>query len=161
MSNLLNTHELLMEAARSESSKADNVYEDDVESGFEDMWAELPELSAPLVYTEDAVPIFGIEGNIVVEYDSLSKYMESSNIKDVVEAIEKLKEHYNLDDLGIVVESYDTAVEVLEEAKKIGSKCTDKSGLIKIKTSTNLLKSIKDRGIKIFRKKGLKKGKKK
>lgn len=159
--NLLNTHELLMEAARTESSMVDNVCEDDIEAGFEDMWADLPELSAPLVYTEDAVPIFGIEGAIVVEYDSLSKYMESSNIKDVVEAITKLKEHYNLDDLSIVVESYDTASAVLEEAKKISSKSLDKSGLNKIKTSADLIKGIKERGIKVFRKKGLKKGKKK
>lgn len=159
MSNLLNTHELLMEAMRTESSKVNSVREDDVEAGFENMWAELPELSAPLVYTEDAVPIFGIEGAIVVEYDSLSKYMESSNIKDVVEAITKLKEHYNLDDLSIVVESYDTAYKVFKEAIEISSKSLDKSGLNRIKTSANLIKGIKERGIKVFRKKGLEKGK--
>lgn len=160
-----NVHTLLMEAARSELSAADNIAEDDVESSFEQMWANMPELKDTLFYTEEQVPVFRIGGEAepitVVEFDSLAKYMESNNVTDVVDALNKLREYYELDELSIAVESYDEASEVLEEAKVLGHKAGNKVGLAKIKASTELIKDLKEKEIKIFKQKGKKKGKKK
>lgn len=163
MSLLNNTHQILVEASKSELCMADNIFEDDIECSFENTWKDLPELSRPLMYTEEQVPVFGIdEGAIVVEYDNLAKYMESNNITDIVEALNSLNEYYNLGQpIGIVVESYDSAVEVVEEAKKLNQKAAEKSGLAKVKSSTNLIKDLKEKGIKVWKQKGIKKGKKK
>lgn len=166
MSLLNNAHQILVEASKSELCMADNILEDDIECSFEDTWKDLPELSQPLMYTEEQVPVFGIgegaERAIVVEYDNLAKYMESNNITDIVEALNSLKEHYNLEQpIGIVVESYDSAVEVVEEAKKLNQKAAEKSGLAKVKSSTDLIRDLKEKGVKIWKQKGIKKGKKK
>lgn len=161
---LINTHHLLAEAARAELNTADNIYEDEIETTFEDMWSDLPELNQPLEYTAEAVTVFGIpngaEKAIVVEYESLAKFMEFNNIDNVVEALDSLKEYYNLDDIGVVVESYDSAVVVMEEAKKLNQKAAEKSGLAKVKSSTDLLRDLKDQGVKVWKQIGKKKGKK-
>lgn len=165
MSLLNNAHQILVEASKSECCMADNIMEDAIESSFEDTWKDLPELSQPLMYTEEQVPVFGIgdgaERAIVVEYDNLAKYMESNNIEDIVEALDRLKEHYALEQpIGIVVESYDSAVEVVEEAKKLNQKAAEKSGLAKVKSSTDLINKLKEKGVKVWKQRGIKKGKK-
>lgn len=166
MNLLSNTHQLLVEACKSELCMADNIMEDDIESSFEDTWKDMPELSQPLMYTEEQVPVFGIgegaERAIVVEYDNLAKYMVSNNIEDVVEALDRLKEHYNFEQpIELVVESYDSAVEVVEEAKKLNQKAAEKTGLAKVKSSTDLIRDLKEKGVKVWKQKGIRKGKKK
>lgn len=160
-----NTHHILIEACKSEACRADDILEDVIESSFEDTWADLPMLNQPIIYTEEQVPIFGIgegaERAIVVEHDNLAKYMESNNVTDVVEALDRLKEYYSLDSLDIVIESYDSAVEVVEEAKKLNQKAAEKSGLAKVKSSTDLLRDLKEKGVKVWKQCGIKKSKKK
>lgn len=160
----LNTHRLLMEAAETELTAVDSIFEDEIESTFEDIWAGLPELSEPINYTVEAVNVFGIGENdtraIVVEYDELAKYMMSNNITNIIEALENISTHYNIDDLGIVIESYDDAVIVIEEAKKAKS-AGNKNALKQVKASTDFISKLKEKGIKVWKKKGLKKGKKK
>lgn len=159
-----NAHHLLMEAAQCELATSDNVFEDEIETSFEDIWADLPELKDDIPYNEDAVLVLRTESADEVftyaEYDNLAKYMEFSNITDVVEALDMLKEHYGLEDLGIAVDSYDEACDVMKEAKVLG-KAGEKLGLAKVSSSINLIKDLKNKGIKIFKKKGEKKGKKK
>lgn len=161
--SLFNTHDLLAEAARAQIITADNFDQDEIETGFEGMWADLPELNQPLEYTAEAVSVFGIpngdEKAIVVEYDNLAKFMEFNNIDNVVEALDSLKEYYNLDDIGIVVESYDSAVVVMEEAKKLNQKAAEKSGLAKVKSSTDLLRDLKTKGVKVWKRSSKKTGK--
>lgn len=153
----------LLEASRTEASLADNLYDDDIEATFESCYKELPEVDQPF-YSEEAVPVFGgADGAVIVEADNLARYMESNNITDVAQALSNLAEHYNQDprNMVVMVESEDEAREVVEEAKSLAQKMADRSKLVKVKSSTDFLRDLKVKGIRVAKKKSKKKGKKK
>lgn len=158
---------VLAEAAKSELSSVESIREDAIESKFETVYAEMDELSEDLMYAEDAIPIFGVNGVPVVEYDMLAKFMESNDIEDVEEAVNRLKEHYDLDTLVVAVESYDVASTAMIEAKMLNRPTTYKRGLIHMEAQMTLFDKLKKKGIPMLKKKpkkpifGKKKAKKK
>lgn len=157
------THYVLSEAAKSELSSVESIREDAVESKFESTYAEMDELPENLMYAEDAIPIFNVNGTPVVEHDMLAKFMECNDIEDVEEAVDRLKEYYEIDNLAVAVESYDAASDAMNEAKMLNRPTTYKRGLMQMEAQMTLFDKLKQKGIPMFKKKAKKKpvGKKK
>jgi hypothetical protein len=148
------THFLLTEAARTELSITENVTVDDVSSTYESAYRHIPALpDGIVVYSEETVPVFALEEGsrrAVVEEDTLAKFMGHNNITDVLDALDRLKEYYQLESLDIVIESESEAAETLEEAKKMKAGGSS-AGLKKIKATTKTMDTLKKKGVKLWK----------
>ena len=149
-----NPAEVIAEASMADMA-ASNILVESAADEFARECDSLSTLGADVVfYTEEVVPIFDAgNGVAVVEMDNLVKFMESSNIEDVGEAIDRLAEHYDIDprNLGIVVEDADTIDDAISEAK-VNAKHGDKKKLGVVAKAGDLIKDLKDKGVKIFKK---------
>lgn len=150
-------HYVLSEAAKSELSSVESIREDAVEHKFESAYTEMDELPEELMYAEDAIPIFNVNGTAVVEHDMLAKFMECNYIEDVEEAVDRLREYYNIDTLAVAVDSYDTASAAMSEAKMLNRTTPYKKGLVQMEAQMTLFDKLKKKGIPMFKKKNKKK----
>lgn len=156
-----NIFEIISEAAKAETVFADNIFEDDIMAEFGNVYKEMEEVD--YVYTVESVPVFDAgDGNYFIEADSVAKLMEASD-DDISSTLDNIAEHYDIPvtSIGIVFESDDYAEEVLEEAKKHKAKAGDLSKFAPIKATTKVAEELKEKGVKLFKKKGKKSSKKK
>ena len=160
---LKDPYDILTEACKSECGECDDLIEDEVEQELEDEYEEVEELEDDIEYNEDMVPVIqqDIEegSRYLVEMDVLAKYMISSKEEDPAEALKRIAEANSLEpsSMCIVIESDDYARELIEEAKTTKKKTGSKFKLNKIASSSKLLKHIKNKGIKVLKKKSKKK----
>lgn len=109
-------------------------------------------------YVADMIPVKIDESTneTYMEYDNVSKFMESNNITEIDEAMQKICEHYNESNPNI---TYKNSVLVIESKKSIIKNLKDAD--VKSKAKVNkTLKDIKNKGIKIACKKDVEECKK-
>lgn len=160
-----NPAEIIIEAGNLDLETSGNIMIETAANEFTAECSEIPTLEEDAVfYTEEVVPVFGVNKvtgiKAVVELESVVKFMNSNDIEDIADAVTKIAEHYELNatDLGIVIESNEELEETVQEAK-VAAKKGLKKALGKVGDAANALKDIKNKGIKVFKKKPNKKKK--
>lgn len=149
-----------------ESSKTENFITEDTDfaTNIVDIRSKLsniPELKSQLIYTAEAVNVFGIEeGNFLcIEADSILKYMESANIPiaNIKEAVLNVLNVNHLDvenfseDVKIVIDSdavIDKAINEAKQVKSISSKPFDR-----LKNMGMLIDLIEKSGLGLIKRK--------
>lgn len=160
MSLFNNPTDVIIEAGNMDLASANNVLIESSANDFRSTYTALPTLEeGTIVYTEEAVPVFAYNNMAVVELENVVKFMESAEIENVEEAVRMIAEHYGIKELGVVIESDEELGIAIEEAKSAAKKGDMKNGK-KLEVASNMLKDLKDKGLKIF-KKPKKKSKKK
>lgn len=157
--------QLMMESCKSEcgATKTEIEVDEDFDE-LEDEVESCKEYAGDIEYAADYVPVLALESDGIpmyaVELDTLNKYMESAEIDDIREALENVAECNNLSmgDMYLMIEDGDTISEAIQEAKsskKISSK--------KIKSSAGLefFKDLKNKKVKVIKKKSKSKKRKK
>lgn len=157
MSTLMKTPlDILKEAAESETFSVTDMIKDQIKAEFKDTYAEITTVEENVKYRPEMIPVFEStdKSTYYVEMDNVVKYMKSSGVKDIEEALYDIAECNNLssDNMTILIESDDWAMSVLEEASK-AKKADGKDPMDIIKKSTGLIKNLKKKGIKLAKKK--------
>jgi len=153
---------ILFEAALNEDFELDDAEVSADASDIEYALDDLEDLEEDIHYTEEMVNVIGSEHNgepvCLVEMENLAKYMCSNQIRDFSEALENIAKvnQVPLEEMAVVIESHDTILSALNEAKKAKKLIPDKLG--KIKDTASILKVMKTKGIKVLMRKS--KGKK-
>lgn len=159
-----NRYGLMFQAANAESF----VHEDadlnlDV-SNIQRVLENLDELDNDINYTAEMVNVIGDvqdsgEMIFMVEMENLQKYMESAEIEDVSEALWNIAEcnNINVTNMCVVIESEDTIMHALNEAKKARKVVPGK--MKQIKNTADILDMMVTKGIKVAKRKS-KSGKK-
>lgn len=82
------------------------------------------ELTSNLYYSESYVPVFKLEEGYVIEYDMLSKYMNSNDITSIKEAMENIcKENsITIEETSLLIESEDSLMNSIQEAQSSDKK---------------------------------------
>ncbi len=149
--------DILQEAASSENFTITDMMRDALKDEFSDTYADITTVEEAINYAPQMIPVFEASDKSAyyVEMDNVVKYMRSANVKDINDALYDIAEANDLsaDSMTILIESSDWAFAVLEEAEK-ADKAGDKSKMEKIKKSTQLLKKLKEKNIKVAKKKG-------
>lgn len=151
-----NTTELLQEACECDDCNIEDIYDEDEEEELDNEYDDIDDLEDDIIYTEEMVNIIQVSensylGNInVIEYDNLNKLMESKSI-DAKEAVDKICEYYNIDiaNTYVLIESMESTKESLQEACNKG-----KGAKKKVAKS---IKELKEKGVKLLKKKDKKK----
>ena len=165
MSLFSNPAQVIIEAGNMDLETSNNIVIESAANEFSEISSEIPTLEeGTIFYTAEVVPVFeaaektGVKG--VVELESVVKFMESNDIDDIVDAVERIAEHYNLEgsDLGVVIESTEELEEIVQEAKAAAKKGMNKK-LVDVGGAAKMLKNIKNKGVKIFKKDSSKKKK--
>lgn len=164
--------DVIIEAANLDMKSAGDISLESAISAYNTEYDSIPTLEEGIIsYTEEVVPVFGYNDMAVVELESVVKFMESQNIEDIETAMKMIAEHYEIEDLGIVIESDckckekddddddDDFEDDFEEscANRNKNKATKKE----LKVATESLISLKNKGFKLFKKPDKKKAKKK
>ena len=158
-----NAFEIISEASKCDSFNTNSIFTDDVTTEFEDLFVNLAEVDEDeIIYPLDSIPVLQCasckEAAYFVEMDILGKFMSSNGVEDIAEAMQMIADHneISLDEMAVLVESEDVALELLEEAKKSKKKIGDHKKLTDISNTTNILKLVKTKGIKVAKKKSKK-----
>lgn len=146
--------QIFAEAAKTESFNTDNIFTSDVLADFEDTYKELRTISIDdIFYPAQSVPVMQVkkvtEGvQYCVEMDMLAKYMKSSGITNIKEALENVCEanEISIEECALVVESEDYARQVVEEAKG------NKKKLKAVSDDSFLIKNMHNNSIKVRKK---------
>lgn len=137
----------------------DEEMEDEYEGEILDDYDDFEELEESITYTEEMVNIIAQPTSsgqrYLMEYDSLAKYMVSSDTTDIEEAMKKVCESNNIlfEDTCLLVESKQDMVEYLAEAKTKKRSKVKVNLNKKLKTTANFFKTVKNKGIKVVKKK--------
>lgn len=156
-------YRIITEAMKDETCITKSIFDDEIEADFDCIFGDIEDLEDP-VYAEESVALFKQDdGTVVVETDNLGKFMASNDITDIVEAVTRLAEYYDIpiNQMGVLFESYDYSRELLDEAKAYKVKTGDVKRLNLIKSTNKLAKDLQAKGIKVFKKSGKKKPKNK
>lgn len=147
--------DIIAEAGNLDLGTTENIL---TESAINDFAAEVHNIptieEGYLQYSEEVVPVFEYAGGAVVELDNLVKFMESNNIEEVTDALNRLGEHYNIDpeSIGVVIESDEELGEVLEEAKKIKDPMIKGKKTGVLNSARETLEKLKNSSVKLFKK---------
>lgn len=164
MSNIFkNTIDILSEAActddcmtNTDDPNLDDEYSEEILSEYDDY----DELDDDTNCTDEMVNVLADEKNnrYLIEYDNLAKFMESAGITDPKEAMERVCEcnSINFADTYLVLESQQSMAEMIDEAKAKLSDKAKKRVSNKLKSSAKFLKDVKNKGIKVLKKKNKK-----
>ena len=151
-------YEILIEACKSECGECNDLIEDEVRQEIEDEYVEIEELEDDIEYNEDMVPVIQQEVEegfrYLVEMDNLAKFMDSVEEEDPEEALKRIADANELEEatMCIVVESDQYIQQLISEAKT-ANKAGSKVKLGKLSASAKLLKNLKNKGIKVLKKK--------
>lgn len=152
-----NAAEIIAESAELDLQvmAASNILTEEVTNNFLAETKNIPTMEDGfLVYTEEVVPIFEYKDMAVVELDNLYKFMESSGLESVTDALNALGEHYNLDpqNICVVIESDEELYEALEETKKSTGLGIKEKKLGVMSKATETIFGLKDAGVKLLKK---------
>lgn len=123
---------------------------------FSDALSGIPTIATEMAYSVESLPILTetVDGEkcYMIEHDILTKFMESYGMEDPVEAHKYICEHYGLNtsSLIVVIESDAINEGVAKRAKK-----TKNLGLMASYTKT--IKDLKNKGIRMAKKKNKRK----
>jgi hypothetical protein len=157
------TFSLISEACKTEESDCDDLYDDSVLSDLDGEIEDIDDVEeSELRYTEEMVTVIesADKSQYFIETDNLSKYMISQNIIDVSEAISNICNANSIEEskICLVIESEDDLHDIIKEARATSKGSTIKSKKLGMaRDTTAFLKNIKNKGIKIAKKKSKKK----
>ena len=156
----MNVLKILSSITESDIDDNDDLEITDVESELNDEYDDddVDELDddEDIEYTEEMVHVFGRKnGQYLVEADLLAKYMVSSNIKSVKEAIGNIAKCNSIDasKIGLLIESSDYVSNLISEAKCMKTDKSKKKLLEEGSSTAKFLKNVKTEGIKVVKKK--------
>jgi len=155
--------DILNEASDCEACSNEEL---ELDGELEDEYDDVEELEDDIEYTEEMVNVILQESNsqtkYLIEYDNLCKLMESKRM-DIKEAMISVCEHNQISfsHAYLVLESDETFAEALNEAKasiKYANNPIDKTkNKKKVGKVYDTFKDIKNKGIKVLKKKSKKK----
>lgn len=152
MSLFNNPADVIIESSKLDLASASNVLIESTVNSFKETCRAIPTLEeGTIAYTEEVVPVFAYKDTAVVELENVVKFMESNNISDIAEAARRIAEHYNIPEVGIVIESDEELEDGIEEARR-GAKQGDEDAIKKMEVATESLKEFKEKGLKLFKK---------
>ena len=156
----MNVLKILSSITESDIDDNDDLEITDIESELNDEYDDddVEELDddEDIEYTEEMVHVFGRKnGQYLVEADLLAKYMTSSHIKSVKEAIDNIARCNNIDasKVGLLIESSEYVSDLIAEAKSMKNDKARKKLLNEGSSTAEFLKNIKTEGIKVVKKK--------
>ena len=160
--SMINKHafDLISECAETDSFNTNSVFDSDVKLELDGLYADIKkEIDAnAVVYSKDSIPVLQIDDEddrpFCVELDMLAKYIDSNSLVDIDKAVADIAEANNIavDNLYILIESEDEALEYFEEAKKLGKATGSKKKLSNLKNTASVLQLLKTKGIKVAKK---------
>lgn len=167
--------DVIIEAANLDLGSTGDIALESAINDFNNEYDSIPTLDeSTIVYDEEVVPVFAYNDMAVVELENVVKFMESQGIEDIEEAVKMIAEHYNVEELGVVIESDceckkkkkdddddddDDFDDDFEEA--CATRNVNKAKKKELKVATESLISLKNKGFKLFKKPSKKKAKKK
>lgn len=155
-------YKILCESSKCECDEEDleDLALDDAE---EELTGEMDPVDAvddDIVYGEAMIPVIRIGDDYVVESDMLAKYIDSHPDVEISEALNRIATHESnmltAGSIGILIESDDYTDHLIQEAKAAKRTNSSKKKIKKIKDTASFLKDIKNKGIKVFKKKSKK-----
>lgn len=156
---------IIAEACQSDDINTDNVdedLEDDCGEEILDDYEDYEELDEDFKYTAEMVVIVaqpqGQSVRYLMECDSLLKFMKSSGVTDIKEAMEQVCDKNNIafDKTCLLTESKQDMVQFIEEAKTKKRPKVKVNLNAKLRTTANFFQDVKNKGIKVVKKKGQK-----
>lgn len=154
---------ILCESAKCECDEEDleDLELDDAEDELTGEMDPVDVVDDDIIYSEEMIPVIRIGENYVVEFDMLAKYIDSHPNVEISEALDLIATHESNmltpGSIGILVESDDYADQLIQEAKAAKRTASSKKKIKKVKDTASFLKNIKNKGIKVFKKKSKKK----
>ena len=166
----INKYGIIHEASRAEGFEVADVSLNMEVAEIERILESIDELDNDINYTAEMVNIVreSVEGEsyCTVNFDDVQRYMESAGIEDITEALNNIAEANDeygvtLESMCVVIESEDTILYALNEAKKARKVTPGK--MKRIKNTADVLAMMVTKGIKVAKRKSKsgKKGKRK
>lgn len=161
--------DLISECAESDSYNTDSIFDSDVKLELDGLYADIKrEIDKDcVVYSKESIPVLQIDdcddSPFCVELDMLAKYMDTNSLVDIDQAVADIAEANNIavDNLYVLIESEEDALEYLEESKKLKKATGSKKKLGGIFNTATVLRQLKTKGIKVAKKSNKKKSKSK
>lgn len=161
--------DVMVESANSEEYTLNDLFDDETEKEFNAAIDDIAELQESLVYTPDMVPVIKHENNFYIDLGDVYKVMECSNddcdefdaVSNIVSANDD--EGMTLENTFIVVESKEYMMNIIAEAKaatKSKSGVNKKTGKARLTAAADAFKNMKNKGLRLVKKKVKKKKKK-
>ncbi len=163
--------DVMVESASTEEFMINDLFDDETEKEFNNAINSIGELQESLIFTADMVPVIKHENNFYIDLGDVYRIMECSNEEceddefDVVSSIIDANddEGMTLENTFIVVESKEHMMKIVSEAKaavKSKSGINKKTGKAKLTAAADVFKNMKNKGLKLIKKKAKKKKKK-
>jgi len=163
--------DIMVESAKVEDFEINDLFDDETEKKFNDEIDSIAELEVSLIYTADMVPVIKHENNFYIDIGDVYRVMECSNDdseEDELDAVSAIvsandDEGMTLENTFIVVESKEYMTKIISEARaavKSKSGISKKNGKAKLTAASDVFKNMKNKGLKLVKKKGKKKKKK-
>ncbi|MCK9199102.1 MAG: hypothetical protein M0P49_05820 [Bacilli bacterium] len=163
--------DVMVESAKVEDFELNDLFDDETEKEFNAAIDSIGELQESLIFTPDMVPVIKHENNFYIDLGDIYRIMECSDEEceddefDVVSSVISANddEGMTLENTFIVVESKEHMMKIVSEAKaavKSKSGIGKKNGKAKLTAAADVFKNMKNKGLKLIKKKGKKKKKK-
>ena len=143
--------DIIKEAAISEEFNVTDIVTDELKANYADCIGCMPIIAKEAVaYSSNMVPVFQNESSYFVEMDNVFKYMKSSEITDISEAMDNIAEanDISIGDLSLVIETKEYMDSVIESAIQ-QSKAGDKTLLENCELALKLVNMLKSEGINV------------
>jgi len=163
--------DVMVESANAEEFMINDLFDDETEKEFNDAIDSIGELQESLIFTADMVPVIKHENNFYIDLGDVYRVMECSSDdceEDEFDAVSTIisandDEGMTLENTFIVVESKEHMMKIVSEAKaavKSKSGINKKTGKAKLTAAADVFKNMKNKGLKLIKKKAKKKKKK-
>ena len=160
--------DVMVESANAEEFMINDLFDDETEKEFNDAIDSIGELQESLMFTADMVPVIKHENNFYIDLGDVYRIMECSDDEDEFNAVSAIisandDEGMTLENTFIVVESKEHMMNIVSEAKaavKSKSGINKKNGKAKLTAAADVFKNMKNKGLKLIKKKAKKKKKK-
>ena len=167
--------DVMVESTKVEDFELNDLFDDETEKEFNAAIDSIGELQESLVYTPDMVPVIKHESNFYIDLGDVYRVMECSNddceedneddefdiVSSIIDANDD--EGMTLENTFIVVESKEHMMKIVSEARaavKSKSGISKKNGKAKLTAAADVFKNMKNKGLKLVKKKAKKKKKK-
>ena len=163
--------DVMVESANAEEFAINDLFDDETEKEFNDAIDSIGELQESLMFTADMVPVIKHENNFYIDLGDVYRIMECSDEEceddefDVVSAVISANDNegMTLENTFIIVESKEHMMKIVSEARvaiKSKSGINKKTGKAKLTAAADVFKNMKNKGLKLIKKKTKKKKKK-
>ena len=160
--------DVMVESANAEEFALNDLFDEEIEKEFNDAIDSIGELQESLMFTADMVPVIKHENNFYIDLGDVYRIMECSGDDcedDEFSAVSAIisandDEGMTLENTFIVVESKEHMMNIVSEAKaavKSKSGINKKNGKAKLTAAADVFKNMKNKGLKLIKKKAKKK----